>query len=372
MHPLLRRLREAEPVSWVPAIDGWLVSRRSTAIAVMRDSETFTVDHPGFSTGKVIGTSMLSTDGAEHRRHREPFVLPYAPSASRDLMSWTDSEARSLVSAIAAHGSAELRTELATPLAVGTIHRSLGFTALEPAALVQWYRCIVNAVNDLSEGCEMKPDAELAMQQLRGAVERTVATDADSLLARASAALPDTAELTQNAAIVLFGALETTEAMTANALWHLLDNDSALAAVAEDRSLIKGAVEESLRLEPAASVVDRYATRAINLDDVCISEGDLIRVSLAAANRDPEIYDEPDDFRLDRLTSHVSFAQGPHACLGAHVARGQTVAAINAVLDIIPSIRLDPDTSEGPAGLIFRKPSRVNVLWEPVASCRED
>ena len=69
-HPVLARLRAAEPVSWVPALEAWLVTPRELALQVMRDAETFTVDDPRFSTGQVVGQSMLTSEGAEHTRHR--------------------------------------------------------------------------------------------------------------------------------------------------------------------------------------------------------------------------------------------------------------------------------------------------------------
>src|SRR5919204_1089372 len=73
-HPLLSQLREHEPVSWLPALGGWLVTKRDLALRAMRDSATFTVDDPRFSTGQVAGPSMLTRDGAEHGRHRDPFA----------------------------------------------------------------------------------------------------------------------------------------------------------------------------------------------------------------------------------------------------------------------------------------------------------
>src|SRR5687768_6647542 len=75
-HALLARLREREPVSWLPAIGGWLVCRRDLALAAMRDAEAFTVQDPRFTTAQVVGPSMLSLDGPEHDRHRAPFVGP--------------------------------------------------------------------------------------------------------------------------------------------------------------------------------------------------------------------------------------------------------------------------------------------------------
>src|SRR5205085_5371913 len=130
-------------------------------------------------------------------------------------------------------------------------------------------------------------------------------------------------ELVSNAAVLLFGGIETTEGMIANALLHLLTNTEQLELVQSDRSLLANAVEESLRLEPAAAVVDRYATRDVQLGGVAIARGDLVRVSVAAANRDPSVFTDPDRFDLGRThpRRHLAFAHGPHVCLGIHLAR---------------------------------------------------
>ena len=76
-HPVLARLREHEPVSWVPALEAWIVTRRDLVLEVMRDAGRYTVDDPRFSTAQVVGPSMLSLDGEEHRRHRDPFARPF-------------------------------------------------------------------------------------------------------------------------------------------------------------------------------------------------------------------------------------------------------------------------------------------------------
>ena len=83
-HPVLAALREREPVSWLPALEGWLVTRYDLAVHVMRDAETFTVEDPRFSTAQVVGPSMLSLDGEAHSRHRAPFAAPFRPRAVRD------------------------------------------------------------------------------------------------------------------------------------------------------------------------------------------------------------------------------------------------------------------------------------------------
>src|SRR6185369_18082730 len=95
--------------------------------------------------------------------------------------------------------------------------------------------------------------------------------------------------------------------------------------------------------EPAAARVDRYATADVELAGARIARGDLVIVSLTAANRDPADYPEPDAFAIGRpnARTHVAFAQGPHACVGLHLARLETLAALDAALDGWPGLRLD-------------------------------
>ena len=100
-HPWLARLRETEPVSWLPALHGWLVSRHDLAVAVMRDSAVFTVDDPRFSTARVVGPSMLSLDGAAHGRHRAPFTKGFGRAEIHArLAAFVVAEAGRLVAAM--------------------------------------------------------------------------------------------------------------------------------------------------------------------------------------------------------------------------------------------------------------------------------
>jgi cytochrome P450 len=174
----------------------------------------------------------------------------------------------------------------------------------------------------------------------------------------------------------MFGGIETTEGMIANAAWHLLSHRDQLDLVRADPGLLPQAIEESLRLEPAAAVVDRYATRDVELGDAqfrsaAISSGDLVSVSLAGAGRDPAVFTDPDrfDVRRDNARQNLAFARGPHFCLGVHLARLEARAALSAALSQLPGLRLDPDrraASRGvaPRGLVFRKPPSLPVRWD--------
>ena len=173
-------------------------------------------------------------------------------------------------------------------------------------------------------------------------------------------------EIVSDAAVLMFGGIETTEGMIANAAWHLLGHPHQLGLVRADPGLLPQAIEESLRLEPAAAVVDRYATRDIAIGGAEVSRGDLVSVSVAGAGRDPATFTDPDrfDVRRDNAAQNLAFARGPHFCLGVHLARLEARAALAAALGQLPGLRLDPCQPAAPRGLVFRKPPSLPVLWD--------
>jgi hypothetical protein len=150
--------------------------------------------------------------------------------------------------------------------------------------------------------------------------------------------------------------------MTAITAHHLLTHPDALDQVQTDPALLPGAIQESLRLEPAATRVDRYATSDAEVAGTRIRAGDLVIVSLSAANRDPGVFPDPDryDIRRDNAADHLAFAIGPHYCLGAHLSTLQTTLALGMLLQRFPGIHaagpLPPIT-----GFVFRKPVSVPV-----------
>ncbi|MGI9616036.1 MAG: cytochrome P450 [Acidimicrobiales bacterium] len=353
-------------MSWIAALDRWLVTSRERAIDVLRDPASFTVEDPRFSTGQVLGPSMLSLDGPEHRRHRSPFT----ELAGQDTT--VQEEATRHVETIAPRGRAELRTELAGPYAASVIARVLGLDLVttrsngNPAGAVEvltWYRAIVAAVTEVDAGRAVAESAIVAIEQLRDTVGSAAASP-NGFLARPAAALASE-ELFSNVAVLLFGAIETVEAMITNALHHLLTNPAQHAAVEANPTLLAGALEESLRLEPGAAIVDRYTTRPVVLGGTTIPAGDLVSVSLTGANRDPRSFPDPDRFDPERTNAsrHLAFVTGPHACLGARLARAEAMALITTLIARCPKLTIDPSASDAPSGFIFRKPARLTVTW---------
>ncbi len=367
--PVVDHLRDAGAIVWVPSIAGWMVVGRAAALSIMRDPDRFTVDDPRFSTARVVGPSMLSLDGIEHARHRAPFARSFRRSAVEgELVQAVESDLDRLLGRIDRSASVELRDALARPLAVASMQRVLGLEAVLDADLLAWYDAIVQAVTEATPDEPVAIAGTQAFDRLSQAIRASLDADRGSLLhATIRGADLTRSEIVSNAAVMLFGGIETTEAMIANAFWYGLSEDGCIEHLRREPRLLARLVEESLRLEPAASVVDRYATVDVGIDGAVIRAGDLVRVSLTGANRDPETFDDPHRFRLERPNAHhhVAFAQGPHVCPGMHLARLETRVALERTLDAFPALALDREASTAPAGLIFRKASRVVVRSEP-------
>jgi cytochrome P450 len=385
-HPTLAAIR---PIGWIEPLNTWMVTSRALVLNVLRDPETFTVDDPRFSTAQVVGPSMLSLDGATHRAHRDPFESPFTLAETRrrftepvqqtvnDLMAAARrSPGPAPGGAAAAAGSsgvggaagasrpsADLRTALAGPLSVAVVALSLGLPPASASTVLDWYTAISASVSGVSAGHPVTADGAAAFAELHKHVAAGI-DSSDSLIAAAAHAGLGVDEVVANAAVLMFGGIETTEGMITNALWHLLTNRDQLDLVLADPSLLPNAMEESLRLEPAAAVVDRYATRDIELAGAQIRRGDMVTVSLAGAGRDPEVFESPDKFDVRRSNArrHLAFASGPHICLGMHLTRLETLVALEAVLKLT-GLRL-ADDSPPPRGLVFRKPSALRVSWD--------
>ena len=260
-HPVLAELR---PVGWVDALGGWVVSSRELALRVMRDPSTFTVDDPRFSTAQVVGPSMLSLDDSAHAGHRAPFEHPFSLAQTRArFTTFVEEETDRLLSSIRQLGSADLRRTVAGPLSVAVVAYSLGLPPTSAATVLEWYEAISTSVTGVSAGHPVTAEGAAAFALLHkhvaGGIDRS-----DSLIAEAAHAGLGTDDVVANAAVLMFGGIETTEGMITNALWHLLTNRSQLGLVLADPTLLPNAIEESLRLEPAAAVVDRYAPETPN------------------------------------------------------------------------------------------------------------
>jgi len=159
---------------------------------------------------------------------------------------------------------------------------------------------------------------------------------------------------------------ETTSSALGSLFWHLLGNRDQLELVRADRGLVDAAIDESLRLEPPLGMTWRLCVEDVELGGVKIRAGSPVGVCIAAANRDPRYFRDPDVFDIHRREQgHITFGWGRHLCLGQHVARMEMSVALKRFTDRLPSLRFD---EEAPAprqrGFLFRSPGSLSVRWD--------
>lgn len=346
-HPALAECRRVGRVVWVPALTGWLVTGFAAAVEILTDAETFTVDDPRFSTARLTGPSMLTLDGREQRRHRQAFAATYRPKNVAALADRLRARADELVRG--REGAVlDVGADLARPLAIDALIAVLDLS--DPAAdvLTDWHRQLVAGFAEDHPGQGLLP----VVREMRARLGTRAEGPGKGL---------DEAQYAANLAIMLIGGIETVEGMTAFAARYRFGD-------AVGRSAPRDAViEESLRLEPSAAHLDRYATTDRTIGEVEIRAGDFVVVSISGAHRDPAEFDRPDEFDPGRWTAgtrprHLGFADGPHFCLGAHLARLETSVALGAIEESRPHARLDPTVPAADAGAIFRRPERLVLI----------
>ena len=346
------------------------VTSHEYAERVLTDNVRFSSAGYAMTMGQVMGRTILQMDPPEHLRHR---ALVARAFRVRVLDQWSDAvigaTVSELIDAFAGDGHADLIPQLTFPFPVRVIARFLGL----PEAV--WPR-FLRLSSELIAVMRNWVRAVAAGQELRGYFAEIIADrrrhPRDDLVSQLIEAEVDGHRLGDDEIypfllLLLPAGAETTYRSSSNLLFGLLSHPDQMDAVRTDRGLVPQAIEEALRWETPLLTIARMATEDLELGGVGIPEGALVAVSLGAANRDPERYSDPDAFDIFRgPTQHISFGDGPHRCLGMHLARLETRVLLNAVLDRLPRLRLDPAADDPHIhGLIFRSPPNLPVRFDP-------
>jgi cytochrome P450 len=335
---------------------------------VLKDGETFSSSGYSDSMGLVMGHSILEMDEPEHHRYRALITQAFTRKAmekwERDLVAPI---VDGLIDDFVDRGNADLVRELLWPFPVYVIAGMLGLPA---ADLPQFHRKAVELIS-IASAIERGLEASQWLYDYFAAIiaDRRANPRGDVISVLAEAEL-DGQRLTDDEIIAFLRLLlpagaETTYRSSSNLMFGLLGNPDQLDALRNDRNLIPQAIEEGLRWEPPLTGIGRTATRDIEIEGVGIPAGSPIQVEMGSANRDPSRWDNPDAFDIFReQKQHMSFAFGPHMCLGMHLARMETTVAINRLLDRLPNLRMDPSAEDVHiSGLTFRAPTRLPVVF---------
>ena len=357
---VLDELREREPVTWLPALGGWLITAREPARQLLLPRSGATVEAEQNMVRASLGRMMLTVDGDEHERYRQPFEMPFrAREAERAFSTPIRDFARDLITRIdedaLATGGVELTQAFAAPFAVGVAAQVIGLP-LDDVHRIDGFYTAFAAAMEYTGDPEPLQRAEAARAELTDLLLEGLAR---SKVVEASDLTPE--EVAAQLRVVMFGAIETIQASVLTTLMLLLQHAESMTQVRADPSLLAGAVDEAIRWMPPVAFMERWTREPVTLAGVEIGEREFVGVSVIAANRDPSVFADPLRFDIHRHNARhgLSFSSGEHHCLGVHLARMQTVIALEEMLDAWPTIELVSVTP--PSGFAFRRPVDVVV-----------
>ncbi len=365
-YPNFRWLREHDPVSLVAEDESsctYLVTNFADVRAALTDVR---LDADGIERD----TEVIGADPAEHTRLRKimsgllpnTLVRRYRPRIAEICHATLD--------AFAARGHADLMAEYAIRVPVAVIHELVGFPAelQEPpeVCMRHFYLASFALRRDPSSMAFIDDYLRRIVEYKRGAPGDDMTTELLAALGRGD--LRDEREVRTILYSVIGGGHVSTGPFIAAAALRLMENPEQLADVLADPELWPAVVEESLRYDsPLQFARNRYATAGARVGGCPMAEGDRALLALAAANRDPEVYPDPERFDLHRpVVPHLAFGQGTHYCPGSQLARAEGQIALKILFDRLPDLRLAGDDpirwTYGPA---LRGPVAVPVTFTP-------
>ena len=395
LHAVYRTLRTQSPVLaenfmtrlGVPSIAGldpnrptFTVFKYKDVMAVLRDATRFTSGFIAEGLGAFFdGLILTGMDGEQHRRARallQPVFMPDTVNRWRPKMDRIVRD--EYLTPLAPQGRADLM-DFGLHFPIRLIYAVIGFP--DDAARVEQYAAWALAILagpqvDPVRAAQARVAAMDAAKALYDAIKIEVAQvraqggQGDDLISRLIRAeyeghRLDDHEVTTFVRSLLPAAGETTTRTFGSVMLLLLERPALLERVRQDRSLVGKAIDEAVRLEPVATFKVRQAAEDLELGGLQVPKGAMVQAIVMSAHRDEEVFEHPDTFDLDRKAKPTfGFGFGPHMCIGQYIAKTELTVAVNAVLDLLPNLRLDPDAPAPKiTGAQLRGPHTLQVVW---------
>ncbi|MCT9929759.1 cytochrome P450 [Planotetraspora sp. A-T 1434] len=365
-HPydVYRELRDNAPVSFFEPTGQWLIARHADVNALLRDrrlgrSYLHVASHEAFGREpepefqepfwRVIRAGMLDVEPPVHTRLRRLVSKAFTPRMVESLRPRVRKIATELAEGLAERGGGDLLAEVAEPLPVTVIAEMLGVPEADRHLLRPWSA-------DICGMYELNPSLDVQHTAVRAASEfgdylRELARarrdqPGDDLISALAQVADEGDRLTEDELIgtcvlLLNAGHEATVNVTGNGWWSLFRNPAELDRLRADPGLLPTAVEELLRWDTPLQMFERWVLEDIEVGGVTIPKGVEIALLFGSANRDPEVFPDPDRLDVGRADNpHISFGAGIHFCLGAPLARVELAESFGALLKAAPAMEL--------------------------------
>ncbi|NML28763.1 cytochrome P450 [Zoogloea dura] len=398
LYPIYREMRKNSPIIaedfmskiGVPNIARYDAERKTFTVfkhkdvmAVLRDATNYTSGFIAEGLGAFFdGLILTGMDGEAHRRARallQPIFMPDVVNTWRDSKMDPIVRNEYLKPLVPQHKADLMDFGLHFPIRL--IYALIGFPDDQPEKVEQyaaWALAILAGPQvDPEKAAVARKAAMEAAQCLYDAVKEAVVevrrngAEGNDLISRLIRATYegrslDDHEITTFVRSLLPAAGETTTRTFGSLMLLLLERPDVLDRVRKDRSLVPKAIDEAIRLEPVATFKVRQAAQDLELAGMQIPKGAMVQCIVTSANRDEDVFDNSEEFDIDRkVKPSFGFGFGPHMCIGQFIAKTELQVALNAVLDLFPNLRLDPDQPKPRiTGAQLRGPHSVPVIWD--------
>ncbi|MGI9072207.1 MAG: cytochrome P450 [Bryobacteraceae bacterium] len=367
-YPLFHRLRTEDPVHWDPFLHAWVVTRYSDVVAVLHDfsaARTPTPEHLAniglkelAPIAHVMVKQMLFLDPPTHTRIRRLASYAFTPHRVKILRDHIRDIVKDLVDSVVPKGRMDVIADLAEPLPYTVTAEMLGVPVADAPQLKAWSQDFAEMLGNFQHNPEHAPRVRRSVEEMtkyfQAAIEEIRRRPREGLIhsfltAEAEGERWSDEEIVANTIITMVGGQETTTNLIGNGVLTLLRHPQELRRLKADLSLIPSAVEEMLRFEPPSQHTGRLAPHDLELGGKKILKRQAAIAVMAAANRDPQRFPEPDRFDITRQDNrHLSFGWAAHFCFGAALARIEGQLTFEDMLRRLPNWTLE----EGP--LIWR------------------
>jgi cytochrome P450 len=332
-----------------------LIARYDDVVTVLHDHERFTVRRPEIPGRQRIdpfggAPTILTADPPIHSRLRKLVSKAFTPRRVRELEPRVREITADLLSQANNSSEIEAMAALANPLPVIVIAEMLGVSAGDHAQFKQWSNDLISSFGQESLTSGPSAAGIAARNALRGylaeAIKQRSANPAEDLISALVTARDESDALSEDellafVVLLLLAGNETTTNLIGNGLLALCRHPAQQNRLRENREMIPKAIEEMLRFDPPVQMTLRVPTAATNVSGTDIPANSLCFILLAAANRDPAHFPQPENFDVARdPNEHVAFGEGIHFCLGAPLARLEGAIAIELMLDKFPRLQL--------------------------------
>lgn len=351
-HQLFHRMRAEAPVYWHERTQAWYLTRYHDTVLALKDGR-FSVQGRIVRRGGEL-LSMVAMDPPEHTRLRRLVTMAFTPRMVERLRPRVQAIAAELLDRVAGRATMDLVQEFAYPLPITVIADMLGIPDEGRAQFKRWSEAIVASAGagrrlggvlaDADEEAFMRP-----LREFNGAVRELIAarrsSPRDDLISELIAveeqgdALSED-ELVAMCTLLIVAGHVTTVSLISSGMNALFGHTDQLDRLRQEPELIERAVEELLRYTAPVTMVQRIALETVEVGDRTVQAGQTVTAVLAAANRDPSVFADPDTLDLGRDPNpHMTFAHGIHFCLGAPLTRLEAQVAFPMLLERFPRLR---------------------------------